>query len=40
MVVKKSSFFMECLPGRRWIIEVRYGGPGKDKSGSTHLECL
>ncbi len=19
MVVKKSSFFMECLPGRRWV---------------------
>lgn len=32
MFVKKSSFFIECLPNQRWIIEVRYGGPGKIKA--------
>ena len=40
MFVKKSSFFMECLPGQSWITEVRYERRGKDKRGSTHLEYL
>jgi hypothetical protein len=40
MVVKKSSFFMECLPDQRWVGKVRDGVPGKDESNSNHLECL